>query len=112
MISTSNIINVDKGNFESEVTHSKIPVFVEFGASWCGPCHIIAPMIEELAVEYNGSLKFCRVDTDENIPLKEKFGVSDLPTIILFKSGLVTEFIVGTKPKSELKISLEKLLNV
>jgi thioredoxin 1 len=111
MISTSNFLNVNNLNFEREVINSKTPVVVEFGANWCGPCHIMAPMIKELADEYNGSIKFCKVDTDENVQLKERLGVVDLPTIILFKSGSVNDFIVGTISKSELKQNLDNLIN-
>jgi len=111
MISTTKIFDVNSKNFEEEVVKNKVPVVVEFGASWCGPCHIIAPMIEELAVEYDGIVKFCRLDTDENVDIKEKYGISLLPTILLFNNETVADILVGTKPKSEMKLKIDNLLN-
>ncbi len=111
MISTAKIFEVNKANFEKEVIRNKISVVVEFGASWCGPCHIIAPIIDELAVEYDGIIKFCKLDTDENAEIKEKYGISDLPAILLFNNGSVADIILGTKPKSEMKLKIDNLLN-
>jgi len=111
MISTTKIFEVNNTNFEEEVIKNKVPVVVEFGASWCGPCHIIAPMIEELAAEYNGIVKFCRLDTDESVKIKDKYGISLIPSILLLNSGKVADILVGTKPKSELKTKIDNLLN-
>ena len=108
--SKAKLIDIRKDNFESEVLLSNIPVLLEFGASWCGPCHIIAPGINKLAIEYDGRVKFCLLNVDEDIELKEKYGVRDLPTIILFKDGKVEDFIVGTKPTLEVKSRLDDLL--
>ena len=106
----TNLKEIRKNNFESEVLLSNVPVLLEFGASWCGPCHIIAPGINKLAVEYIGRVKFGLLDIDEDIELKVKYGVRDLPTIILFKNGIVEDFIVGTKPTLEIKSRLDELL--
>ncbi|MCD4731471.1 MAG: thioredoxin [Bacteroidales bacterium] len=111
MISTAKIFEVNKTNFEKEVIQNKVPVVLEFGASWCGPCHIIAPIMEELAIEYDRIIKFCKLDTDENAEIKEKYGISDLPTILLLNNGSVADIIVGTKPKSEIKMKIDNLLN-
>jgi len=104
------LIDIRRDNFESEVLQSPIPVFLEFGASWCGPCHIIAPGIDKLAREFKGRIKFCFLDVDEYPDIKDGLGVRDLPTIILFRDGEVEDFIVGTKPTLEVKSSLEEIL--
>ena len=79
----TNLLDIRKDNFESEVLLSSLPVLLEFGASWCGPCHIIAPGIKKLAIEYDGRVKFGFLDVDEDVEIKVKYGVRDLPTIIL-----------------------------
>lgn len=106
----TNLIDIRKDNFESEVLLSNVPVLLEFGASWCGPCHIIAPGINKLAIEYDGRVKFGLLDVDEDVEIKVKYGVRDLPTIILFKDGRIEDFIVGTKPTLEVKSRLDELL--
>ena len=108
--SKTKLTDIRKDNFDSEVLQSPIPVLLELGASWCGPCHIIAPGIDRLANEYEGRIKFGLLDVDEDPEIKIKYGVRDLPTIILFRNGEVEDFIEGTKPTFEVKSRLDKLL--
>jgi thioredoxin 1 len=111
MTASIQISHVNGHNFNSEVIESSIPVIVEFGATWCGPCHILAPVIDELAKELAGRIKFCKLDIDNNHPLKNKFGIHDLPTFIVFNKGIAADYIIGTHPKSELRKRINKLLS-
>lgn len=79
------IVNVN--NFESEVLKSEIPVLVDFWATWCGPCRMLAPTVSSVAEKFSGKVKVCKVDIDENIPLAEKFGIEVIPTLVVFKGG-------------------------
>lgn len=96
-------INLTSENFEDEVLKSEKPVLVDFWASWCGPCKMIAPIFEELAEEYKDKLKFGKVNVDEQASLAAKFRVTSIPTLILFKNGEITKTSVGFCSKSELE---------
>jgi len=93
-------------NFQKEVLESDLPVLVDFFASWCGPCQMMAPVIEELAKEYEGKIKFGKLNVDENPQSAAKYGVMSIPTIILFKQGREVRRKIGFSGKEE----LEKLL--
>ncbi len=95
---------ITKANFEEEVLKSEIPVLVDFWATWCGPCKMIAPVIEEIAAE--GKIKVCKINVDEEGELAIKFNVMSIPTIMLFKNGQVVKTTVGYMSKDQLKAEL------
>jgi thioredoxin 1 len=95
-------IRITKDNFESEVLDSKVPVLVDFWATWCGPCMMLAPTIEEIAEEYAATVKVGKVNVDEEPELASMFGIMSIPTVMVFKNGEVTATSVGVKPKDAL----------
>ena len=94
------ILNAE--NFDEEVLSSDIPVLVDVWATWCGPCRMLSPTIEEIAEEYEGRIKVGKVNVDEAPELCENFGISVIPTLIVFKNGEVSETSVGVKPKEDI----------
>lgn len=100
------VISVNESNWEQEVLNSDIPVLVDFWAPWCGPCRLIAPIVEEIAVEMEGKAKVVKVNTDENPNLAMKYGIRAIPTIMVFKNGRVVDTKVGVQPKEVLKAIL------
>jgi len=106
----SDLLQVTDGNFEEEIIKSDIPVMVDFWAEWCGPCKMVGPVVEELAEEYKGKIKIAKMDVDANRDTPAKFGIRNIPTLILFKGGEVAKMIIGAQPKSHLDEELKKLL--
>ena len=87
-------------NFENEVIKSELPVIIDFWAEWCGPCKMIAPIIEDLAIEFEGKFKVGKLDVDENQQTAIKYGIRSIPTVLLIKNGQVKDTIIGAVPKS------------
>ena len=103
-------MELTKDNFQAEVIEGDLPVLVDFWATWCGPCRAVAPVIDELAVEYEGKLKVGKVDVDAQQQLAADFGVRSIPTLLIFKDGKMAEQIVGAVPKSQLVDKLQGVL--
>lgn len=104
-------LEVTDSNFQQEVLSSDRPVLVDFWAEWCGPCKMIAPIVEELAKEYDGKLKVGKVDVDTNQQVSMQFGVRSIPTLLIFKSGKVVEQVIGAVPKRLLAEKIAKHVN-
>ncbi|MHB9091559.1 MAG: thioredoxin, partial [Chloroflexota bacterium] len=102
-----NIATVTDGNFKSEVLEADQPVLVDFWAEWCGPCRMVAPVVEQLAQENAGHFKVVKVDVDKNPETPRQYGIMGIPTLILFKDGKAAERIVGYMPKAQLWKRLE-----
>jgi thioredoxin 1 len=108
-MASSAVLELTDDNFESEVINSDKPVLVDFWAEWCMPCRMIAPTIDELANTYRGKVKVGKVDTDSNRDVSVKYGISAIPTIMLFKGGEVVKKFVGVIPKQEFVAELDKV---
>lgn len=103
-------VNVDDSSFEQVVLKATAPVLVDFWATWCGPCRMVAPVVEELAKEYSGRVTFAKVDVDKNPETARKYGVMSIPTLIVFKNGNAVSNVVGFRPKAELKKNIDAAL--
>ncbi len=104
------VTEVGDSNFETEVIQSTLPVLVDFWAPWCGPCKSIAPIVEELAVEYEGRLKIAKLNVDDHPATASRYGIRGIPNLIILKGGAVKEQIVGAVPKSRLISAIEKAI--
>jgi thioredoxin 1 len=104
------IIEINDGNFEDEVLRSSSPVVVDFWAPWCGPCRMIAPITEKLAKEYEGRVKFCKLNADENRQASEKYQVMSIPTLLFFRDGEAVGESIGVVLESALRTKVESLL--
>jgi len=100
-------VKLNDTNFEDEVLKSNLPVLVDFWAPWCGPCSMVAPVVEEIAKEYEGRLKVCKLNVDEGPKTASKYGIMSVPTLIIFKDGKTVDIIIGAVPKSQLEAKIK-----
>jgi thioredoxin 1 len=108
--SNENVIPVNESDFDSTVLGSKVPVFVDFYADWCGPCNMIAPTIEALSEEYEGKVKFVKINVDNNQQLAMKYDIMSIPTSMLFEHGIVKDSLIGAYPASAYKQRIDHAL--
>ncbi len=106
-----NVAEVSDATFDQEVIKSAVPVLIDFWAPWCGPCKAIAPVVEQVAGEYNGRLKVLKMNVDDNPGTPTKYGVRGIPNLILFKGGSVADQIVGAVPKAHLVRAIDRALS-
>ena len=108
-MASPNIVTLTQDNFETEALKSAAPVLVDFWAEWCGPCKMIAPLLDELADEYDGKVKVGKVNVDEQQALAAEYGVRAIPTLLVFQNGQVADQIVGARSKRDFKASLDRV---
>ena len=104
------VTDVTDQNFEGEVIKSALPVLVDLWAPWCGPCRMVAPVVDKLAERYTGKFKFCRLNVDENPKTASKYRVMSIPTLMFFKGGEAVDTVVGAVPERVLQSKIEELL--
>ena len=109
-MAAANIVTLTQENFAQQVSQSSVPVLVDFWAEWCGPCKMIAPILDELAHEYDGRVSIGKINIDEQQNLAAEYGIRAIPTLLVFKNGQVAEQIVGLKSKRDLKSALDGVL--
>ena len=107
---SEHIVILTDENFDKEVGQSDVPVLVDFWASWCGPCQMLAPVIEKIAEEYEGKCKVAKLNVDDNPNVTMRFGIRSIPTLILFKDGQVVDKVVGAVPKDVIESLIKKAL--
>ncbi|MEO0455228.1 MAG: thioredoxin [Cyanobacteria bacterium P01_A01_bin.114] len=101
---------VTDSTFKQEVLESEVPVLVDFWAPWCGPCRMVAPVVDEIAEQYDGKVKVVKVNTDDNPSVASQYGIRSIPTLMIFKDGQRVDMVVGAVPKTTLANTLEKYL--
>ena len=107
---SDNVKEFSTDDFKSEVVESDTPVLVDFWAEWCGPCRVIAPVVEELASDYEGKVKFGKVNVDDHNQVASEYGVRSIPTLLIFKDGAVVNQIVGAVPKEKITDILDTVV--
>ena len=106
----ADILQISDDSFDGDVLKAEVPVLIDFWAPWCGPCRAIAPIVEELATEYEGKLKIVKMNVDDNPRTPSQYGVRGIPNLILFKGGEVKEQIVGAVPKAQLVKAIDNVV--
>ncbi len=106
----SSATQVTDSTFKQEVLESNVPVLVDFWAPWCGPCRMVAPVVDEISSQYEGQIKVVKVNTDENPNVASQYGIRSIPTLMIFKGGQRVDMVVGAVPKTTLANTLEKYL--
>jgi thioredoxin 1 len=101
---------VTDASFDAEVLKSDKPVLVDFWAPWCGPCRMVAPVVDELSQEYDGKVKFVKLNTDDNVRTASQYGIRSIPTLLVFKAGQPVGQIIGFRPKGDLKKRLDEVV--
>ena len=107
----SELIALTDDNFSDEVLNAELPVLVDFSATWCGPCRMIAPIVEELSSEYEGKAKVCKLDVDAAQKTAAEFGIRSIPTLLIFKEGKVADQLIGAVPKQQITEKLDASLS-
>ncbi|NJM71293.1 MAG: thioredoxin [Scytonema sp. RU_4_4] len=110
MSAAEQVGQVKDSDFKQEVLDSEIPVLVDFWAPWCGPCRMVAPVVEEIAAQYKNQVKVVKLNTDENPQVASQYGIRSIPTLMIFKGGQKVDMVVGAVPKTTLANTLEKYL--
>ncbi|HEY9602532.1 MAG TPA: thioredoxin [Oculatellaceae cyanobacterium] len=103
-------VQVTDASFKQDVLESEVPVLVDFWAPWCGPCRMVAPVVDEIAQQYEGQVKVVKLNTDENPNVASQYGIRSIPTLMIFKGGQRVDMVVGAVPKTTLANTLEKYL--
>jgi thioredoxin 1 len=103
------VVHLTDATFDQEVMKSNTPVLVDFWAAWCGPCRMVAPIIEELAQDYNGKIKFAKLDVDANPVKAGQYGIRSIPTMAVFKNGQIVDTIIGAMPKAAIASRLDSI---
>ena len=109
-MAAENIVHVTPGNWKAEVLDSALPVVVDFWAEWCGPCRAIAPVLDQLASEMEGKVRFAKVNVDENQQIALDFGIRSIPTLLVLKQGVVQKQMIGAMNKADLKTKIEAIV--
>ncbi len=106
-MASENVVTITDANFAAEVLASSVPVLVDFWAEWCMPCRMLAPTVDELAGEYDGRIKFGKLNVDQNREAAKQYGITGIPALLIFKNGQLARKIVGVKPKKDIKAELD-----
>ena len=107
-MAAENVVILTDANFDTEVTNAEQPVLIDFWAEWCGPCRMVAPIVDSLAADYDGRVKVAKLNVDENPQVSRRFNIRSIPTLLLFKDGELKETAIGLRPKPQLEQLLDR----